>query len=85
MGKSRAKGSTVKRHGSVHGARHSAARVEEAEETVKELRAVPMGAGIALPTPGGGPVAGAGEAPRPPAEPGRCSVRTPARLAAVPR
>jgi hypothetical protein len=66
-----------------HGARHSAACVEQAEETVKELRAALATAGITLPTLGIDPATLAREAPCPLVELGRCSVETAARLAAV--
>ncbi|MFV0136094.1 hypothetical protein ACLGIH_23280 [Streptomyces sp. HMX87] len=64
-------------------ARHSAFCVEEAEETVKELRAALAKAGIILPSLGLDPVSLAREAPCPLIELGRCSVETAQRLAAV--
>ncbi|MBD0425137.1 hypothetical protein AB0L35_01275 [Streptomyces sp. NPDC052309] len=63
--------------------RHSAVCVEEAEETVKELRALLAKAGIALPSLGLDPVSLARETPCPLVELGRCSVATAQRLAAV--
>ncbi|BCL30765.1 hypothetical protein GCM10017557_56240 [Streptomyces aurantiacus] len=62
---------------------HSTVCVEQAEETVKELREVLAAAGIKLPTLGIGPANLAREAPCPLVELGRCSVETAARLAAV--
>ncbi|WP_053753021.1 hypothetical protein [Streptomyces sp. MMG1533] len=62
---------------------HSAFCVEEAEETVKELRAALLAAGITLPSLGLDPVSLAREAPCPLIELGRCSVQTAQRLAAV--
>ncbi|GAA1429439.1 hypothetical protein GCM10009601_44760 [Streptomyces thermospinosisporus] len=62
-------------------ARHSALCVEEAEEVVKELRAVLAKAGIILPSLGLDPVSLAREAPCPLVELGRCSVETARRLA----
>ncbi|WP_443059620.1 hypothetical protein [Streptomyces sp. NBC_00443] len=64
-------------------ARHSARCVEEAEEAVKELRAVLEKAGITLPTLRIDPASLAREAPCPLVELGRCSVETAQRLAAV--
>lgn len=64
-------------------ARHSALCVEEAEEAVKELRAVLEKAGITLPTLRIDPASLAREAPCPLVELGRCSVATAQRLAAV--
>jgi hypothetical protein len=64
-------------------AQHSAYCVEEAEETVKELRAALETAGITLPTLRIEPVSIAREAPCPLVELGRCSVETARRLAAV--
>ncbi|MET9679448.1 hypothetical protein [Streptomyces coeruleorubidus] len=64
-------------------ARHSALCVEEAEDAVKELRAVLAKAGITLPSLGLDPVSLAREAPCPLVELGRCSVETARRLAAV--
>ncbi|MCX4908807.1 hypothetical protein [Streptomyces sp. NBC_00878] len=66
-----------------HGAQHSATCVEQAEETVKELRAALATAGITLPSLGIDPASLAREVPRPLVELGRCSVETAARLAAV--
>lgn len=63
--------------------RHSAHCVEEAEETVKELREALLAAGIKLPSLGFDPVSLAREAPCPLIELGRCSVETAQRLAAV--
>ncbi|MFJ8935974.1 hypothetical protein ACIRL0_09670 [Streptomyces sp. NPDC102365] len=65
------------------GARHSTVRVEQAKETVKELREALAIAGIKLPTLRLDPVTLAREAPCPLVELGRCSVETAARLAAV--
>ncbi|WP_030173044.1 hypothetical protein [Streptomyces sp. NRRL S-813] len=62
---------------------HSTVCVQEAEETVAELRAVLEKAGIALPSLGLDPAGLAREAPCPLVELGRCSVETAARLAAV--
>ncbi|GCB49556.1 hypothetical protein [Streptomyces sp. NL15-2K] len=64
-------------------AQHSALCVEEAEDTVKELRAALRKAGIILPSLGLDPVSLAREAPCPLVELGRCSVETAQRLAAV--
>nr|WP_078916679.1 hypothetical protein [Streptomyces viridochromogenes] len=64
-------------------ARHSAHCVEEAEEAVKELRAVLQKAGITLPTLRIEPASLAREAPCPLVELGRCSVETAQRLAAA--
>lgn len=64
-------------------ARHSAFCVEEAEEVVKELRAVLAKAGISLPSLGLDPVSLAREAPCPLVELGRCSVETARRIAAA--
>ncbi len=64
-------------------ARHAALCVEEAEDTVKELRAALAEAGIVLPSLGLDPVSLAREAPCPLVELGRCSVETARRLAAV--
>ncbi|MDL5201485.1 hypothetical protein [Streptomyces sp. ALI-76-A] len=64
-------------------ARHSALCVEEAEDTVKELRAALLIAGITLPSLGIDPVSLAREVPCPLVELGRCSVETARRLAAV--
>ncbi|MDT0393797.1 MULTISPECIES: hypothetical protein [Streptomyces] len=66
-------------------ARHSTLRVEEAEDVVKELRAALAKAGITPPSPGHDPVSPAREVPRPLVEPGRCSVGTARRIAAVVR
>ncbi|MER7718622.1 hypothetical protein ABTX99_17000 [Streptomyces flaveolus] len=62
---------------------HSALCAEEAEDTVKELRAALVRAGITLPSLGIDPVSLAREAPCPLIELGRCSVETARRLAAV--
>jgi hypothetical protein len=62
---------------------HSARRVEEAEETVEELRSALLLAGIALPSLGLDPVSLAREEPCPLIELGRCSVETARRLAEV--
>ncbi|MGW5600329.1 hypothetical protein ACWEWL_14640 [Streptomyces rochei] len=62
---------------------HSALCVEEAEDTVKELRAALAEAGSTLPSLGLDPVSLAREAPCPLIELGRCSVETAQRLAAV--
>ncbi|MET9776900.1 hypothetical protein ABZ023_21975 [Streptomyces sp. NPDC006367] len=64
-------------------AAHSAFCAEEAEATVKELRAALAEAGITLPSLGLDPVSLAREAPCPLVELGRCSVETARRLAAV--
>ncbi|MGC5568600.1 hypothetical protein ACPYPG_37945 [Streptomyces sp. FR-108] len=64
-------------------ARHSTVCVEQAEETVKELREALATAGIKLPTLRLDPVTLAREAPCPLVELGRCSIETAARLAAV--
>ncbi|MGW0764369.1 hypothetical protein [Streptomyces sp. NPDC002676] len=64
-------------------ARHSALCVEEAEETLTELRAALEKAGITLPSLGLDPVSLAREAPCPLVELGRCSVETARRLAAA--
>ncbi|MEV0633766.1 hypothetical protein AB0I77_02055 [Streptomyces sp. NPDC050619] len=63
--------------------RHSAVCVEEAEETLKELRAALLMAGITLPSLGLDPVSLARETPCPLVELGRCSVETARRLAAA--
>lgn len=63
--------------------RHAALCVEEAEETVKELREALLMAGITLPSLGLDPVSLARETPCPLVELGRCSVETARRLAAV--
>ncbi|WSW74511.1 hypothetical protein OG390_16770 [Streptomyces sp. NBC_00996] len=65
------------------GGRHSALCVEEAEETVKELRAALADAGITLPSLRIDPATLAREAPCPPVEWGDCSVEAAARLAAA--
>ncbi|MEU6102314.1 hypothetical protein ABZ841_16500 [Streptomyces flaveolus] len=62
---------------------HSALCAEEAEDTVKELRAALVRAGITLPSLGIDPVSLAREAPCPLVELGRCSVETARRLAAA--
>ncbi|MFS8197052.1 hypothetical protein ACLVWQ_00030 [Streptomyces sp. CWNU-52B] len=63
--------------------RHSTVCVEQAEETVKELRDALASTGIKLPTLRLDPATLAREAPCPLVELGRCSVETAARLAAV--
>ncbi|MEU3144210.1 MULTISPECIES: hypothetical protein [unclassified Streptomyces] len=63
--------------------RHSALCVEEAEDVVKELRALLVKTGIFLPSLGLDPVSLAREAPRTLAERGRCSAETARRLAAA--
>jgi uncharacterized protein (DUF302 family) len=65
------------------GGRHSAQCVEEAEETVKELRAALADAGITLPSLRIDPANLAREAPCPMVELGGCSVEVAARLAAA--
>ncbi|MEU6591469.1 hypothetical protein ABZ923_19975 [Streptomyces sp. NPDC046881] len=57
--------------------------VEEAEETLRELRSALEKAGVLLPSLGLDPVSLAREAPCPLVEPGRCSVATARRLAVV--
>ena len=52
---------------------------------MKELRAALAEAGIALPSPGPDPVSPARKVPCPLVEPGRCSVETARRIAAVVR
>jgi hypothetical protein len=64
-------------------AQHSASCVEEAEETVEELRSALAKAGIVLPSLGLDPVSVVREAPCPLVELGRCSVETAGRLAKV--
>lgn len=64
-------------------AQHSAPCVEEAEEVVKELRALLAKAGITLPSLGLDPVSLAREAPCPLVDLGRCSVDTARRIAAT--
>ncbi|WRZ22649.1 hypothetical protein OHT59_31290 [Streptomyces sp. NBC_00243] len=64
-------------------AQHSARCVEEAEETVKELRAALANAGITLPSLGIDPASLAREAPCPRIELGGCSVELAVRLAAA--
>ena len=64
-------------------AQHSARCVEEAEDTVKELRAALADAGITLPSLGIDPASLAREAPCPRVELGGCSVELAARLAAA--
>ncbi|WP_280889949.1 hypothetical protein [Streptomyces sp. LBL] len=61
-------------------ARHAALCVEEAEDTVNELRTTLLIAGIKLPSLGLDPVSLAREAPCPLVELGRCSVETARRL-----
>lgn len=65
------------------GGRHSARCVEEAEETVKELRAALAEAGITLPSLRLDPATLAREAPCPRVELGGCSADVAARLAAA--
>ncbi|MFD9070305.1 hypothetical protein [Streptomyces lasiicapitis] len=77
-----AKGSPVTAN-SAAGNRHSAGCVEEAEETVEELRAALARAGISLPSLRVDPATVVREAPCPLVELGRCSVETAARLAAT--
>jgi hypothetical protein len=64
-------------------AQHSALCVEEAEVTVKELRAVLEKAGITLPSLRIDPAGLAREAPCPRVESGGCSIEVAARLVAV--
>lgn len=64
-------------------AQHSALCVEEAEEVVKELRALLAKAGITLPSLELDPVSLAREAPCPLVDLGRCSVDTARRIAAA--
>ncbi|WP_202549101.1 hypothetical protein [Streptomyces sp. SID8352] len=71
--------------GSTVEVRHATARVEEAEDIVRELRELLAAAGVTPPSPGPGPVTPAGEAPRPPVEPVRRSGTAARRPAAVPR
>ncbi|WP_078632238.1 hypothetical protein [Streptomyces resistomycificus] len=63
--------------------RHSARCVEEAEESVKELREALLIAGITLPSLGLDPLSLSRETPCPLVELGRCSVETARRLAAA--
>ncbi|MEW2492180.1 MULTISPECIES: hypothetical protein [Streptomyces] len=65
------------------GGRHSARCVEEAEETVKELRAALAEAGVILPSLRLDPVSLAREAPCPLVELGGCSVDVATRLTAA--
>lgn len=65
------------------GGRHSARCVEEAEETVKELRTALAKAGITLPSLRLDPATLSREAPCPLVELGGCSVDVAARLAAA--
>nr|WP_240437069.1 hypothetical protein [Streptomyces sporangiiformans] len=81
--KPKRKGTTVRAAQEARSAQHSTACVEEAEETVKELRGALENAGIMLPTLRIDPATLAREAPCPLVELGRCSVETAARLAAV--
>lgn len=62
---------------------HAPACVEEAEETVKELRAALSRAGILLPSLRLDAASVARQAPCPLVELGRCSVEAAARLAAA--
>ncbi|MFE9770751.1 hypothetical protein ACFYOV_03515 [Streptomyces sp. NPDC005931] len=64
-------------------AQHSALRVDEAEEVVKELRAALAKAGITLSSWVLDPVGLAREAPCPLIDMGRCSVDTARRIAAA--
>jgi len=64
-------------------AQHSARCVEEAEETVKELRTALTNAGITLPSLRIDQASLAREAPCPRIELGGCSVELAARLAAA--
>ncbi|WUS48907.1 hypothetical protein OG213_33380 [Streptomyces mirabilis] len=66
-------------------AQHAALCVEEAEVTVKELRAAPERAGIALPSLRIDPASSAREAPCPRVERGGCSIEVAPRLAAAQR
>jgi hypothetical protein len=61
-------------------AQHSTFCVEEAEETVEELRSALAKVGIVLPSLGLDPGSVAREAPCPLVELGRCSVETAGRL-----
>ncbi|MPY64818.1 hypothetical protein FNH08_49030 [Streptomyces spongiae] len=72
----------MKAHASL-GGRHSALCVEEAEDTVEELRQALARAGIVLPSLGIDPATLAREAPCPRVELGGCSVAVAARLAAA--
>ncbi|MEV6736443.1 hypothetical protein AB0N14_05600 [Streptomyces sp. NPDC051104] len=65
------------------GGRDSAHRAEEAEETVKELRAALASVGITLPSLRLDPASLARETPCPLVELGGCSVDVAARLAAA--
>ncbi|MEU2741419.1 hypothetical protein ABZ656_40405 [Streptomyces sp. NPDC007095] len=64
-------------------AQHSALCVEEAEVTVKELRAALKRAGITLPSLRIDPASSAREAPCPRVELGGCSMEVAARLVAA--
>jgi hypothetical protein len=64
-------------------AQHSALCVEEAEVTVKELRAALEKAGITLPSPRTAPASSAREASCPRVEWGGCSIEVTSRLAAA--
>ncbi|MEV0438508.1 hypothetical protein AB0I84_06525 [Streptomyces spectabilis] len=64
------------------GESHSAACVEEAEDTVKELRAALERAGIPMPSLRVDPATVARQAPCPLVDLGRCTVEAAARLAA---
>ncbi|MFF3642256.1 hypothetical protein [Streptomyces sp. NPDC002564] len=65
------------------GKRHAVVCIEQAEETVKELRDALTQAGITLPSLGIDPASLAREAPCPRIELGGCRVDTAARLAAA--
>ncbi|QCX76492.1 hypothetical protein C9F11_14095 [Streptomyces sp. YIM 121038] len=65
------------------GESHSRACVEEAEDTVKELRAALERAGMSLPSLRVDPATVARQAPCPLVDLGRCSVEAAARLAAL--
>lgn len=68
---------------SAAGNRHSVGCVEEAEESVEELRAALARTGISLPSLRVDPATVVREAPCPLVELGRCSVEAAARLAAA--
>ncbi|QES36479.1 hypothetical protein DEJ48_26515 [Streptomyces venezuelae] len=65
------------------GKQHAVACIEQAEDTVKELRAALARVGITLPTLRMDPASIARETPCPRIELGGCSIDTSARLAAV--